>query len=150
MRVREASRRGGKGPVFTPAQCEACVQFVDTFTHHLRNEAYLHATRPGSDSVGVLRSAEDLVLPFQEDVAALLEGLKGGTYASLPMFGKALRDTMQSIEAVLVRSRSFVQVRIAHAFRFPMHTLLFSWSFLCSWHSRCSAHPRTRRTQAQK
>lgn len=116
MRVREASRRGGKGPVFTPAQCEACVQFVDTFTHHLRNEAYLHATRLGSDSVGELRSAEDLVLPFQEDIVALLEGLKGGTYASLPMFGKALRDTMQSIEAVLVRSRSFVQVRIAHAF----------------------------------
>lgn len=111
VRVREASKRGGKGPAFTPPQCAACVQFVDDFTHHLRKEAYLHMTRPGSESTAASRSAEDVALPFQEDITALQEGLKSGTYASLPVFGKALRDTMQGIEAVLVRSKSFVQVR---------------------------------------
>lgn len=108
VRVREASKRG-KGPAFTTPQCEACVQFVDNFEHHLRNEVFLHSTRPSGEGC-TAKNAEEIVLPFAGDIATLREGLKSGVYASLPVFGKALRDTMQGIEAMLVQSRTFSQV----------------------------------------
>ncbi len=116
VRVREAaSRRGGKGPAFTPPQCKACVQFVDSFAQHLRQEAFLHATRPSNtvsnDNVAiVVRSADEVVLPFAEELAALQEGLSSGLFPSLPVFGKALRESMQNIEAVLIQARGYKMV----------------------------------------
>ena len=140
VRVREAaSRRGGKGPVFTPPQCEACVQFVDTFAHHLQQEAFLHATRPNNQSSSnnnsavVVKSAEEVVLPFAEELLALKEGLTSGLYPSLPVFGKALRESMQNIEAVLVQARCFkiVKKNISYFPKFnPFSVLNFPFNLI--------------------
>jgi hypothetical protein len=102
VKVKEASKKG-KAAAMTPAQVEGCVAFLDAFTRHLQQEAAAHAAKQGAAT----SSADQVVLPFMDEVAALQEALRAQSYPSLPAYSKAQRDAIQGIEGTLQQAKLY-------------------------------------------
>jgi hypothetical protein len=102
VKVKGASKKG-KAAAMTPAQVGGCVAFLDAFTRHLQQEAAAHAAKQGAAT----SSAEQVVLPFMDEVAALQEALRAQSYPSLPAYSKAQRDAIQGIEGTMQQAKLY-------------------------------------------
>ena len=114
VRIKEATK---KTAALTAPQSAACARFLEEFIVYLQDEAYLYLAK--TDNAATDRTAlplparaSEVSLPFTDELAALQEGLQNSSYASLPVFSKAIRDVMQSIEGVLVQARQYKKVSV--------------------------------------
>lgn len=113
VKVREASKKGGKAATLTAAQADGCAQFLDAFVLHLQQEAATHiakqlksGTPPAQIPSGINpASPETITLPFAGEIEALKETLHSGGFASLPVYSKAQREVMQAIDDTLQQAR---------------------------------------------
>ena len=109
VKVKEASKKGGKMAVFTLTQAEGCVRFLEDFEDFLRREARSHLQRQQSlaGAESTASSSGDIVLPCSAEIEQLKESLRSLSFPSLPVYSRAQRDAMQGIEVALQQARVF-------------------------------------------